>query len=99
LTSNLSLSIVFASFSWNLQHFGAGSCHFNGFVSLLNPTLFSIEFGAFCSAMFSIHAVVVSLAGCVGLGVDFYQRMLVCCFVVALLLLFLFLLLLFLLFF
>ena len=30
-TSNLSLSIVFASFSWNLQHFGAGSCHFSGF--------------------------------------------------------------------
>ena len=65
----------FCIFSWNLQHFGAGSCHFNGFVSPLNP----------CSAMFSIHAVVVSLAGCVGLGVDFYQRMLVCCFVALLL--------------
>ena len=30
-TSNLSLSIVFALFSLNLQHFGAGSCHFSGF--------------------------------------------------------------------
>ena len=30
-TSNPSLSIIFGSLSWNLQHFGAGSCHFSGF--------------------------------------------------------------------
>ena len=31
LTLNLSISIVFAACSWNLQHFGPGSCHFSGF--------------------------------------------------------------------
>ena len=30
LVSNLSLSIGCSSLSGNLQHFGAGSCHFNG---------------------------------------------------------------------
>ena len=36
-TSNLSLSIVFASFSWNLQHFGTGSSHFSGFDFMIVP--------------------------------------------------------------
>ena len=43
-TSNLSLSIVFASFSWNLQHFGAGSCHFSGFDFYMIVPQFSLIF-------------------------------------------------------
>ena len=46
-TPNLSLSIVFASSSWNLQHFGAGSCHFNGFDFYMIVPLFSLIFPQF----------------------------------------------------
>ena len=48
LTSNLSLSIAFASFEWNLQHFGAGNCHFKDF-----------SFYTICSTVFidSFHGV------------------------------------------
>ena len=31
----------FCSFSWNLQHFGAGSCHFSGFVFYMIASQFS----------------------------------------------------------
>ena len=38
----LSFSIDFATFSWNLQHFGAGSCRFKGICSMFEfePLIF-----------------------------------------------------------
>ena len=58
----------------NLQHFVAGSCHFNGSAAFLSPTL---VFHGICNflqcdgARLSLVALQVVLAGGVGLGVGF----------------------------
>jgi hypothetical protein len=54
----------------NLQHFVAGSCHFNGSAAFLSPTLV-FQFLQCDGARLSLVALQVVLAGGVGLGVGF----------------------------
>jgi hypothetical protein len=40
---NPSFAIEFATFWWNLYHFGAGSCRFNGICSIVEFELFIFD--------------------------------------------------------